>query len=384
MPSQPSGARLFILNLKDCVNVQEFRKLVEQAIPPKSIKHFFTIKKEEIGIIDVDFHETANKIQELFHGQLLYGVTLEVKIMGHRAKIWVGRLCPAVSNEYLKRAFETFGNVQRACVVANSGGKSSKWGFVEFEDPSSAQKAVQTCDENCFMLTRSGPPVQVEFWNEVDTFYGIREQFCEREGDSQKETSIAPRLAEKGAFEFDFAKRWKALADEEQRLKDDLKNKIMVKREKLLREHRKALDEEETRRLRYNNPPAPQNVKVNPYYPTVHPPAQRGVNFPPGPAQQFHATQGIPPSNLAKGYSITSTPTPYPGPGMMAANKKHPWKKNAGHRGMAPPTNSHNSRHPPPMNSHNSRHPPPTNSHNSRHPPPPTNSYNSRHHPYRR
>ena len=114
-----------------------------------------------------DKHSTAKKIKELFHGQTFYGNKLEVKTMGHRAKIWVGRLCPAVSNEYLQQAFETFGKVQRARVVAGSNGESAKWGFIEFDDPESAQKAVQTCDDSNHITIKSlflFADKEVRFW----------------------------------------------------------------------------------------------------------------------------------------------------------------------------------------------------------------------------
>jgi len=332
-----ASSRVFIYHLKDCVNVDQFRKIMEEAVPATSILHFFTIPNESIGIVDVDKHSTAKKIKELFHGQTFYGNKLEVKTMGHRAKVWVGRLCPAVSNEYLQQAFETFGKVQRARVVAGSSGESANWGFIEFVDPESAQKAVQTCEDHCFMLTRSGPPVQVEFWNEMDTYYGVREQFCKREGVEKKETSIAPRLAEKGAFEYDFARRWKNLAEEEQRLKDELHDSIMKKRHALLLEHRKALDSEESRRMQYQAPP-----KVNPMYPPQHPPSG---HFPPGPNHGGYSRGG------------------------------HPQK-------MAPSI-SHNSYQRGPSHGNYGNMPPSSKPRNHRMPPPPTNAHMNRHHPYR-
>jgi len=323
------GRRVFILHLSiTAVNVKEFRKILEGAFAPqtKAIKNFFVIENEELGIVDVSSNKIARKLQELYHGQNLYGKNLEVKIMGHRAKIWVGRLCPAVSNEYLKRAFETFGAVERARVVATQGGKSKTWGFVEFEDTSSARKAVETCDTECFMLTRSGPPVDVRFWADIDTEDGVRRKYAKLSPDEEREIMIAPRMAQPGAFEYDFAARWKQLAAEEDRLKEQLKIQIMEKRRKLLTEHRAALDEEENRR-RMARP-------MRDYYPNT----------------PYH--QGVPQSAPAYSHNaprISAQPAPYTHAAIPVPNKKgHPWAKKAPKRTVMPPppTNSHRRHHP--------------------------------------
>lgn len=373
------GTRIFILHLSDRVNAQEFRRIMESSVEKKSIRHFFTVKSEEVGIVDVDYPETAIKIKELFHGQTFYGNTLEVKIMGHHAKIWVGRLCPAVSNEYLRKAFETFGKVLRARVVATAGGKSCKWGFVEFADPQSAQSAVQTCDENCFMLTRSGPPVQVEFWNNLDEFYGIRGQFSRLSESEKQEIKIAPRLAEKGAFEYAFAKRWKDLASRHQKMKDDLHERIMAERTKLFNEHREALNQEEKRR---------SMPKVNSAYHNYHHPG---------------SVPGVPPRGA--GHIDTSSKSKPHAQNPRAAPHQNLGKpqrqgENRHRRNPASPPNPHYRRPAPP-----SMRPVPPNAPQSYNrvssfpaaypghqagrpggmppgmPPPPTNA--NRHHPYR-
>lgn len=335
------GKRVFILHLSETVNVKEFRKILEQACAPatNAIKNFFTIKSEEMGIIDVSTNKIARKLRELYHGQTLNGKILEVKIMGHRAKVWVGRLCPAVSNEYLKRAFETFGAVERARVVTTQGGKSKTWGFVEFEDTTSARKAVDTCDDKCFMLTRSGPPVEVRFWEDIDMENGIRRNYAKLSTDEEREVMIAPRMAQPGAFEYDFAARWKRLAAEEERLKDQLKDEIMEKRRKLLTEHRAALDEEENRRrMARPNKNYYTHQAHQPTYPNT--PYHQGVQ------------QAAPPysHNVAR---IPTQPAGYTHAAMPVPNKKgHPWKKNKTPKRTVmppPPTNSHNShrRHHP-------------------------------------
>merc|ERR1719204_2697535 len=97
----------------------------------------------------------------------------------HKAKIWVGNLDKAVSNELLYRAFESFGQVARA-IVACLNGKSQGWGFVEFYEKKSALDAVDRCLVEAFMLTRSGPPVKVEKWCNVDIDDGLPEEAVRR------------------------------------------------------------------------------------------------------------------------------------------------------------------------------------------------------------
>jgi len=220
-------------------NKKSFLTALEHVANSKEkISNFSYYPEHSTGIVDADSLETAELLEDTFNGQNLFDRALKVKILGHRAKIWVGKLSSAVTNESLSKAFNIFGTVSRAIVCTDSTNKSKGWGFVEFDSHTSAKQAVEDCIEKSFLLTKLGPPVTVEFWNHTDETYGI--EFIEL-SKGQQQISVQPRFSEHHSVEEKFAKHWKELFKEEKKLKDEFKKKLMIKRKDLLQKQREAL-----------------------------------------------------------------------------------------------------------------------------------------------
>ena len=62
-------------------------------------------------------------------------------------KLYVGNLSYKVNQEELESIFSEYGNVSSAVVISDKfTGRSKGFGFVEMEDPASADKAIQELD----------------------------------------------------------------------------------------------------------------------------------------------------------------------------------------------------------------------------------------------
>ena len=62
-------------------------------------------------------------------------------------KLYVGNLSYKVKQEELESLFSEYGNVSSAVVISDKfTGRSKGFGFVEMEDPASADKAIQELD----------------------------------------------------------------------------------------------------------------------------------------------------------------------------------------------------------------------------------------------
>ncbi|KAF7997854.1 hypothetical protein HCN44_009252 [Aphidius gifuensis] len=109
------------------------------------------------GFVHFETEEAANKSIDKVNGMLLNGKKVYVgkfitrkereKELGEKAKlftnVYVKNFGEEMNDDKLKEMFEKFGTITSHKVVAKDDGKSRGFGFVAFENPESAEAAVQ-------------------------------------------------------------------------------------------------------------------------------------------------------------------------------------------------------------------------------------------------
>lgn len=108
------------------------------------------------GFVHFETEEAANKAIEKVNGMLLSDKKLFVgrfiprkereKELGEKAKrftnVYIKNFPEAFGEEKLKEMFEAYGPITSYRVMSDDGGKSRGFGFVAFEDPEAAERAV--------------------------------------------------------------------------------------------------------------------------------------------------------------------------------------------------------------------------------------------------
>lgn len=62
----------------------------------------------------------------------------------NKRALYVGGLDPRVTEEILKQIFETTGHVQNVKIIPDKNSKGYNYGFIEYDDPGAAERAMQT------------------------------------------------------------------------------------------------------------------------------------------------------------------------------------------------------------------------------------------------
>uniref|UniRef100_A0A2K6T399 RRM domain-containing protein n=1 Tax=Saimiri boliviensis boliviensis TaxID=39432 RepID=A0A2K6T399_SAIBB len=138
----------------------------------------------------------------------------QLRVACHSASLTIRNLPQYVSNELLEEAFSVFGQVEMAVVIiVDDRGRPSGKGIVEFSGKPVAQKALDRCSESSFLLITFPHPVTVEPIDQLD--------------DEEKlEQEQAPRFAQPGSFEYEYAMCWKALIEMEKQQQDQVDHNI--------------------------------------------------------------------------------------------------------------------------------------------------------------
>lgn len=108
-----------------------------------------------------------------------------------------------------------FGQVERAVVIVDGGGRPSGKGTVEFSGKPAAQKALDRCKEGSFLLTTFPQPVTVEPMDQLDDEEALPEKLVIEKQQFHKERRQPPTFAQHGSFEYEYAMSWKALIEME-------------------------------------------------------------------------------------------------------------------------------------------------------------------------
>uniref|UniRef100_UPI00358F12E3 paraspeckle component 1-like isoform X1 n=2 Tax=Myxine glutinosa TaxID=7769 RepID=UPI00358F12E3 len=199
--------------------------------PLKSITSTYTSSSDsESGSMDgTDYYNEAK--------------TLQLRFAPHGAALSVANLSPCVSNELLEQAFVCFGPVERAVVIADSQGRSTGRGRIEFASSADAREALRFCRQGVYLLTACLRPIIVEPIQHYDDEDGIPESRITRSIQFYRERGKAPRFAEPGTLEFEYATRWKALDVMETHHKQELLQRLQEARGRLEAEMEAAYHE---------------------------------------------------------------------------------------------------------------------------------------------
>ncbi|KAG8189297.1 hypothetical protein JTE90_019057 [Oedothorax gibbosus] len=116
------------------------------------------------GFVHFETEEAANNAILKVNGMLLNGRKVFVgrfvprtereKLMGEKARrfmnVFIKNFGEDLDDDSLKELFEKYGTITSAKVMTDETGKSKGFGFVSFEDPESAEKAVQALNNSEF------------------------------------------------------------------------------------------------------------------------------------------------------------------------------------------------------------------------------------------
>ena len=126
-----------------------------------------------------------------------------------------------------------FGQVERAVVIVDERGRPSGKGTVEFSGKTAAWKALDRCSEGSFLLTTFPRPVTMEPMDQLDDEEGLPEKLVIKNQQFHEEREQPPRFAQPGSFEYEYARRWKALIEMEKQQQDQVDRDIKEVREKM-------------------------------------------------------------------------------------------------------------------------------------------------------
>lgn len=240
--------RLYVGNLTSDVNEEELREMFK---PYGQIGETFTNTDKNFAFLKLDYHANAEKAKRELDGTMRKGRILRVRFAPNATIVRVSNLTPLVSNELLYKAFEIFGNVEKAYVVVDDRGKSTGEGIVEFAKKSSANMCLRYCNEKCFFLTASLRPCVVESYEVNDDADGLPEKSLNKKSlEFNNERNIGPRFAELNSFEHEYGTRWKQLHELYKSKSEALKRELRIEEEKLEAQMEFARYEHETELLR--------------------------------------------------------------------------------------------------------------------------------------
>lgn len=240
--------RLYVGNLTNDVTEEELKDLFS---PYGEISEAFINPEKNFAFLKIDYRANAERAKKELDGMNRKGKQIRVRFAPNATTIRVKNLTPFVSNELLYKAFEVFGQVERAVVIVDDRGKSSGEGIVEFQRKSGAISAFKYCNEKCFFLTSCLRPCVVEPFEHIDETDGFPEKNIMKKGNEFfKARQNGPRFAEIGSFEHEFGTKWKQLYDMYKQKHEALKREMLLEEEKLEAQMEFARFEHETESLR--------------------------------------------------------------------------------------------------------------------------------------
>lgn len=240
--------RLYVGNLTSDVTEEELKELFR---PYGEISEAFINPEKNFAFLKIDYRANAEKAKKELDGTMRKNKPIRVRFAPNATTIRVKNLTPFVSNELLYRAFEVFGQIERAVVIVDDRGKSSGEGIVEFARKSGAISAFKYCNEKCFFLTSCLRPCVVEPFEHIDETDGFPEKnLMKKSNEYYKARQNGPRFAELDSFEHEFGTKWKQLYDMYKQKHEALKREMQLEEEKLEAQMEFARFEHETESLR--------------------------------------------------------------------------------------------------------------------------------------
>ncbi|XP_059611623.1 hrp65 protein-like isoform X2 [Phlebotomus argentipes] len=240
--------RLYIGNLTNDVNEEELRQMFA---PYGEISEVFSNPEKNFSFVKVDYHANAERAKRELDGTLRKGKPMRIRFAPNGTILKIKNIAPFVSNELLYKAFEVFGQVERAVVIVDDRGKPSGEGIVEYSRKASAMTAMRLCGERCYFLTSSLRPIVLEMMEHIDETDGYPEKSINKKmGDFAQARQMGPRFAEPGSFEHEYGTRWKQLYEMFKQKQDGLKRELAIEEDKLEAQMEYARYEHETEMLR--------------------------------------------------------------------------------------------------------------------------------------
>jgi len=229
-----SRARLYIGNLAP--NVTEDR-IKEMFKPYGKVGECYINKDRRFAFVRMETRAAAEKAKRELNGKRSGDggkyVTF-VRFAPTPTAVKVTGLSPSVTNELLAKAFSVFGSIERCLVYVDSHGRSKEEGIVEFESKSSAENCTQRCTEQCFFLTATMKPVEVELIQNHEDDDGFMENMAKMAREYITDRQRGPRLVGPGSFEHDFGKKWKELRAAKKEQLEGVEREFKLKEERLL------------------------------------------------------------------------------------------------------------------------------------------------------
>lgn len=239
--------RLYIGNLTNDVTEDELKELFK---PYGEISEAFINAEKNFAFLKIDFRANAERAKKELDGCMRRNKPIRIRFAPNATKIRVKNLTSFVTNELLYKAFEIFGQVERAVIVVDDRGKTTGEGVVEFARKSGAMTALKYCNEKCFFLTSALRPCVVEVFDHIDDDDGFPERSLIKKNEFYKARQNGPRFAEIGTFEHEFGTKWKQMHDLFKQKHDALKREMQIEEEKLEAQMEYARFEHETESLR--------------------------------------------------------------------------------------------------------------------------------------
>lgn len=240
--------RLYIGNLTNDVTEEELREMFK---PYGEISEAFINAEKNFAFLKLDYHANAERAKKELDATMRKNKPVRIRFAPNATTIRVKNLTNFVSNELLYKAFEVFGQIERAVIIVDDRGKSTGEGIVEFARKSGAMTAMKYCSDKCYFLTSSLRPCVVETFDHIDDNDGFPEKsIMKKNNEFYKARQNGPRFAEVGAFEHEFGTKWKQMYDLYKQKHEALKREMQIEEEKLEAQMEYARFEHETETLR--------------------------------------------------------------------------------------------------------------------------------------
>jgi proline- and glutamine-rich splicing factor len=240
--------RLYIGNLTSDVSEDELKDMFS---PYGEISESFINAEKNFAFLKVDYRANAERAKKELDGKIRKNKPIRIRFAPNATIVRVKNLTHHVSNELLYKAFEVFGQIERAVIIVDDRGKSTGEGIVEFARKSGAVASLKFCHDKCFFLTSSLRPCVVEPFEHIDEIDGYPEKsLLRKNNDYFRARQNGPRFAESGTFEHEFGTKWKQMYDLYKQKHDALKREMLIEEEKLEAQMEYARFEHETESLR--------------------------------------------------------------------------------------------------------------------------------------
>ena len=143
--------RLYIGNLTNDVTEEELREMFK---PYGEISEAFINAEKNFAFLKLDYHANAERAKKELDATMRKNKPVRIRFAPNATTIRVKNLTNFVSNELLYKAFEVFGQIERAVIIVDDRGKSTGEGIVEFARKSGAMTAMKYCSDKCYFLAR--------------------------------------------------------------------------------------------------------------------------------------------------------------------------------------------------------------------------------------